>query len=96
MIRQDKDIILKAVSLLEHVDEKYYARTLETLIHQYDGHDDTYELLDSIESEEFKKELTDIDLVTCTIKNENLDRKPAAKVRPIKHTHDHETSTRSS
>ena len=51
--------------------------------------------MDSIESDEFKKELTDIDLDTCTIKNENLDRKPAAKVRPIKHTHVHDTSARS-
>ena len=68
MIGKDKDIILKSVSLLKHVDEEDHARTLETLIHQYDGHGNTYELLDSIESDEFKKELTDIDLDTCTIK----------------------------
>ena len=85
MIGADKGIILKAVSLLEHVDEKYHEGTLETLIHQYDGHDDNYELLDSIECDKFKKELEDID----------LDRKPAAKVRPIKHTHAHDTSARS-
>ena len=48
MIGADKYIILKAVSLLKHVDEKDHARTLETLIHQFDGHGDTYELLDSI------------------------------------------------
>ena len=65
------------------------------MIHQYDGQDDTYELLDSIESDEFMKELKDIDLDTCTINNENLDRKPASKVRPIKHTHVHDTSDRS-
>ena len=29
---------------------------------------------------------------TCTIENENLDRKPAAKVNPIKNTHVHDTS----
>ena len=69
MIGKDKDIILKAVSLLKHVDEKHHAHTLETLIHQYDGHYDTYELLDSTESDEFQKELEDIDLDTCTIKN---------------------------
>ena len=62
------------------------------MIHQYDEHGDTFEFLDSIESDEFKKELTDIDLDTCTIKNENLDRKPAAKVKPIKNTHVHDTS----
>ena len=56
MIGADKEIILKAVSLLEHVDEENHARTLETLIHQYDGHGDNYELFDSIESDEFKKE----------------------------------------
>ena len=43
MIGKDKDMILEAVSLLKHVDEKDHARTLETLIHQYDGHGDTYE-----------------------------------------------------
>ena len=69
--------------------------TLERLIQQYDEHGDTFEVLDSIESDEFKKELTYIDLDTCTIKNENLDRKPAAKVKPIKNTHVHDTSARS-
>ena len=48
MIRKDKDIILKAVSQLKHVDEEDHARTLETLIHKYNGHDDNYEFLDSI------------------------------------------------
>ena len=52
----------------EYVDEEDHARTLEILIHQYDEHGDTYELLDSIESDEFKKELTDIHLDTCIIK----------------------------
>ena len=85
MIGADKEIILKAVSLLEHVDKEDHARTLETLIHKYNGHDDNYELLDSIECDEFKKELEDID----------LDRKSAAKGRPIKHTHSHDTSARS-
>ena len=49
MIGADKDMILEAVSQLKHVDEEDHARTLETLIHQYDGHGDTYELLESIE-----------------------------------------------
>ena len=93
MIGVDKDMILEAVSQLKNVDEEDHARTLERLIHQYDEHGDTFELLDSIESEEFKKELTDIDLDTCTIKNENLDRKPAEKVKPIKNTHVHDTSS---
>ena len=43
MIGVDKDIILKEVYLLEHVDEEDHARTLETLIHKYNGHDDNYE-----------------------------------------------------
>ena len=64
MIGKDKDIILKAVSLLKHVDEEDHARTLEIFIHQYDEHGDTYELLDSIESDEFNKELTDL-MVPC-------------------------------
>ena len=38
MIGKDKDIILKAVSLLKDVDEEDHALTLETLIRQYDGH----------------------------------------------------------
>ena len=55
------------------------------MIHKYNGHDDNYGLLDSIECDEFKKELEDID----------LDRKPAEKGRPIKHTHAHDTSAKS-
>ena len=55
MIGADKDIILQAVSLLEHVDKEDHARTLETLIHKNNGHDDNCELLDSIECDEFKK-----------------------------------------
>ena len=67
MIGTDKDMILEAVSQLKHVDEEDHERNLERLIHQYDEHGDTFELLDSIESDEFKKELTGIDLDTCTI-----------------------------
>ena len=67
MIGADKEMILEAVSQLKHVDEEDNARTLERLIHQYDEHGDKFELLDSIDSDEFKKELTDIDLDTCTI-----------------------------
>ena len=85
MTRADKDIILQALSLLEHVDEEDHARTLEKLIHKYNGHDDNYEFLDSIECDEFKKELEDIDLY----------RKPAAKGRLIKHTHAYNTSATS-
>ena len=92
MIGADKDMILEAVSQLKHVDEGDHARTLEIFIHKYDEHGDTFELLDSIESDKFKKELTDIDLDTCNIENENLDRKPAAKVKQIKITHVHDTS----
>ena len=62
-------MILEAVSQLKHVDEEYHTRTIERLIHQYDEHGDTFELLDSIESDEFKKELTDIDLDTCNREN---------------------------
>ena len=45
MIGKDKDMILEAGSQLKHVDEEDHARTLEILIHQYDEHDDTFELL---------------------------------------------------
>ena len=85
MTGADKDIIFQAVSLLENVDEEDHIRTLETLIHEYTAPDNNYELLDSIECDEFKKELENID----------LDRKPAAEVRPIKHTHAHATSATS-
>ena len=57
----DKNIILQAVSLLENVDKEDYARTLEALIHEYDVPDNHYKLLDSIECDEFKKELENID-----------------------------------
>ena len=85
MTGADKEIILQAVSLLENVNEENHARTLEALIHEYNSPDNNYELLDSIECDEFKKELENID----------LDRKPAAEVRPIKHTHAHSTSSTS-
>ena len=74
MIGTDKDMILEALSQLKHVYKKDHERTLERLIPQYDEHGDTFELLDSIESDEFKKDSIDIDLDTCTIKNENLDK----------------------
>ena len=63
------------------MDEEDHARTLEALIHEYDVSDTNYELLDSIECDEFKKELENID----------SDKKPAAQVRPIKHNHAHAT-----
>ena len=85
MTGADKDIILQAVSLLENVYEENHARTLEALIHEYNAPDNNYELLDSIECDEFKKELENID----------LDRKPAAEVSQIKHTHAHATSATS-
>ena len=85
MTGADKDIIIQAVSLLENLDEEDHIRTLETLIHEYNAPDNNYELLNSIECDEFKKELEDIDLY----------RKPAAEVRSIKHTHAHDTSATS-
>ena len=85
MTGANKNIILQAVSLLENVDEENHARTLEAWIHEYDAPDNHYELLDSIECDEFKIELENID----------LDNKLAAKVRPIKHNHAHATSATS-
>ena len=55
MTGADKNIILQAVSLLENVEEEDHAHTLEALIHEYDVPDNHYELLDSIECDEFKK-----------------------------------------
>ena len=43
-------MILEAVSQLKHVYEEDHERTLERLMHQYDEHGDTFELLDLIES----------------------------------------------
>ena len=57
MTGADKNIILQAISLLENVDEEDHASTLEALIHEYDVPDTHYELLNSIECDEFKKEL---------------------------------------
>ena len=55
MTGADKYIILQAVSLMENVDEEDHSLTLETLIHEYNALDNNYELLDSIECDEFKK-----------------------------------------
>ena len=65
------------------MDEEDHARTLETLIHEYNAPDNNYELLNSIECEEFNKEL------------EEIDKNPAAKGRTIKHNHAHDTSATS-
>ena len=67
MTGADKNIILQAISLLENVDEEDHARTLETLIHEYNAPDNNYESLNSIECDKFKKEL------------EEIDKKPEAK-----------------
>ena len=85
MTGADKNIILQAISLLENVDEEDHERTFEALIDEYHVPDTNYELLDSIECDEFKKELENID----------SDKKPAAQVRQIKHTHTHATSATS-
>ena len=82
MTGADRKIILQAMSLLENVDEEDHERTLEALIDEYDVPNTGYELLDSIECDE---ELEDVD----------LDKKPAAQVRSIKHTHTHATSATS-
>ena len=67
------------------MDEEDHERTLEALIDDYDVPNTDYELLDSIECDEFKKELEDVD----------SDKKPAAQVRTIKHTHTQATSAAS-
>ena len=82
MIGADRRIILQLMSLLENVDEEDHERTLEALIDDYDVPNTDYELLDSIECDE---ELEDVD----------SDKKPAAQVRPIKHTHTRATSATS-
>ena len=69
MTGADRRIILQAISLLENVDEENHERTLEALIDEYDVPNSDYELLDSIECDE---KLEDVD----------LDKKPAAQVRP--------------
>ena len=64
------------------MDEEDHERTLQGLIDDYNDPNNYYELLDSIEYDEV---LEDVD----------LDKNPAAQVRPIKHTHTLATSANS-
>ena len=61
MTGADKNIIIQLISLLENVDEEDHEHTLEALIDEYHVPDTNYELLDSIECDEFKKKLEDVE-----------------------------------
>ena len=82
MIGVDRPIILQLQSLLKNVDDEDHERTLQGLIDDYNDPNTDYELLDSIEYDEVLEDVY-------------LDRKPAAQVRPIKHTHTLATSATS-
>ena len=81
----DKDKICEAVSQLKYKDEAYHERMIARLIHEYDDYGSSCEGdgMDSTDSDEFKKLLTESDLYICLVDMENLDKKPAARKYPI-------------
>ena len=88
MVGMDKDKIREAVSQLKYEDEVYHERMIEKLIHEYDDYSASCEGdgTDLIDSDEFKKLLTESDLDICLVDMEKLDKKPAARKDPIKDT----------
>ena len=84
----DKDKTCEAVSQLKYEDEAYHEQTIARLIHEYDDYSSFCERdgTDSIDSDEFKKLLTESGLDICLVDMENLDKKPAARKDPIKDT----------
>ena len=77
----DKDKICESVFQLKYEDEAYHERMIEMLIHEYDDYISSCEGdgMDSTDSDEFKKLLTESDLDFCLVEMENLDKKPAAR-----------------
>ena len=71
-----KDKIRAAVSQLKYEDEAYHERIIERLINEYDEYSASCEGdgTDSTDSDEFKKLLTESDLVLCLVDMENLDK----------------------
>ena len=91
MAGMNKDEIIDAIYQLKHEDEEYNEGIIERLINEYDEYSMSCEGdgTDSAVSDELNKLLTESDLGyldSCLIDMENMDRKPSARIDPIKDT----------
>ena len=87
----NEDYILYAIYLLRHENPEYHESIINGLINEYDEFSQSCEGdgTDSAASEELNKILTESELdglESCLLNMENMDRKPAAKIDPIKDT----------
>ena len=90
MARIDEEYILNAIYMLINENPEYHEGIIKILIEEYDEFSQSCEGdTDSAESEELKRLLkeNELDELNSYVLNmENMDRKPAAKIDPIKET----------
>ena len=87
----DKEYILDAIDILRNENPEYHKKIINILISEYDEFSQSCEGdgTDSAVSDELNKILTESELYeldSCLLNMENMDRKPAAKIDPIKDT----------
>ena len=84
----NEDYILDAIYLLRNENPEYHESIINRLISEYDEFSQSCEGdgTDSASSEELNKILTESELDSCLLNMENMDRKPAAKIDPVKDT----------
>ena len=87
----NEDYILDAINKLRNENPEYHESIINRLISEYDEFSQSCEGdgTDSEASEELNIILTEIELDeldSCLLNMENMDRKPGAKIDPIKDT----------
>ena len=90
MAGMDEDYILNAIYMLRNENPEYHEKIINILIDEYDEFSHSCEGdTDSADLEELKRILKESELDelnSCLLNMENMDRKPAAKIDPIKET----------
>ena len=88
MVGMDEDFILDAIYILRNENPEYHEGIINKFINEYDEFSQSYEGdTDSAESEELKRlsKESELDELNSYLLNmENMDRKPAANIDPIK------------
>ena len=85
MARMNEEYILDAIYMLRNENPEYHEKIINILIDEYDEFSKSCEG-DGTDSEELNKISTESELNSCLLNMENMDRKPAAKIDPIKDT----------
>ena len=86
MAGMDEEYILNAIYMLKNDNPEYHEKIINILIDEYDEVSQSCVGVgtDLAASEEWYKILTENELDSCLLNMENMDRKPAAKIDPIK------------